>query len=743
MNPGLALLLAWRRLSQHRLQAVMTLLGVALGLTVAAAILIVDHNSREQPIPSQSLVDLSRAVPATDKSPMTSKPRRILRVSFERREQEQRPTGRAQTANTQNLTPNLATRTHTSEHANSTPSRLLPSQKGLGAGGVSSKKPLPKRGEEDYQAMRLAVRLASLMAFAVGAVIVFYSMRFSVASRARELMLLICLGQERRGLGLSLLIEAGLLGLAGTLVGLLSGWAAGFELLDAGVSTTGRSPTSNPNMPLAELCLLATLSVAIALLGVVGPWKSLMRMQPVDVLQPHFLVERDATRRLPSAGLGGFGWLVPILFLASWLAVRPILQDWLSVIQFFLVEAAVAMALGLAILWWMTPVLQGAVYFMEWSLRSLLPLESLLAGRRLRFNARELIFTVASVTLVFSLLIGLDGLTRSLKAEIRTWSAEALDSYAFLHHRPGTTMPEEALFDRARAEGLYPMRLSHKVSGEIPIRLIHGDDANAFLTSQGRDPFGSNEVFISSTLAARFTLQAGDRVIIHTDDKRYIFNIKAVTNEIGYFAEDGQYVDLKSWFLFHHQSPLFTDNLAHTLGDRLAVRGTSGSVPKERDLDLFKGNYRIQSWGWEQRQWQTREIDKDFSIFDFIFGLTLVLATVGVANSLLIQVLARRRELSLLRTLGVSRMQTLRMLIAEGAVIGGVGGLFALALGHVFAAIGIGFLDHFTLFDYRLSLSPGSAISALALALFSCSLAALYPALVAERLSSAESLHYE
>jgi predicted lysophospholipase L1 biosynthesis ABC-type transport system permease subunit len=60
--------------------------------------------------------------------------------------------------------------------------------------------------------MRLAVRLASVMAFSVGAIIVFYSMRYSVVSRGRELMLLLCLGQGRGALGMSLFAEAMLLG---------------------------------------------------------------------------------------------------------------------------------------------------------------------------------------------------------------------------------------------------------------------------------------------------------------------------------------------------------------------------------------------------------------------------------------------------------------------------------------------------------------------------------------------------
>jgi ABC-type antimicrobial peptide transport system permease subunit len=114
-----------------------------------------------------------------------------------------------------------------------------------------------------------------------------------------------------------------------------------------------------------------------------------------------------------------------------------------------------------------------------------------------------------------------------------------------------------------------------------------------------------------------------------------------------------------------------------------------------------------------------------------------------VANGILIQVHARGRELSVLRTLGVSRGQTTRMLLAEGAVIGLVSGILSLFLGHAFGALSVAFLDRFTLFEYSLALSAEAAGWTILLAVTLCSLAAVYPALVAGRVSSAESLHYE
>jgi ABC-type lipoprotein release transport system permease subunit len=81
--------------------------------------------------------------------------------------------------------------------------------------------------------------------------------------------------------------------------------------------------------------------------------------------------------------------------------------------------------------------------------------------------------------------------------------------------------------------------------------------------------------------------------------------------------------------------------------------------------------------------------------------------------------------------------------LLEGLVIGTVGGGLALMLGHVIGAISVSFIDQFTLFDYRFALPRWSSVAIASLALATCATAAVYPALVAPEISSAESLHYE
>jgi putative ABC transport system permease protein len=709
MNFSLALFLARRRLRHHRMVTLATVLGVAIGMTVVGAILIVDRNSVETPIPAGPTAIFPNLPSAGD----DSLAQRILRVSFER------------VNNARVFQPSASS---------------FPTQEGKLRSGLMSEAPLPRRGEEDYQTMRLAVRLASLLAFAMGAVIVFYTMRFSVASRSRELSLLLCLGEERRNVALSLLLEATLQGLAGTLTGLLLAFPIAFALIDAGISTTGRMPANDLILPFVELAGMTLLSVVICLLGAAGPMRALYGMRIVDVLQPRFLSPGIDEGNLRVAG---FGWLLPPLMAAAYLAVRPFLKTWLSVAQFFMLEVLFTGVLALAVLWWMTPLLRGIIRLAEWSLRLLLPLHILLVGRRMRLTNRKLVFTVAGVTLVFSLLIALHDVTRALKYEIQRWSQEALMPYVFLERNPRHERDLDGLRKSAESRDLYLFRMSQKVTGELPFRLVAAADVNPYLESKGRPSLGPGRVLVSRTLAARFGLSPADRLVIHTQEQDHRFVITEVSDNLGFFAGTGQYVDLKSYFLFSDGNPLFAGALEQTIGDFAAARKRGAGRLTPADIAALRSSYYSANDGWTVYAGQRREIDRDFLIFDFILIMTLLLATIGVGNGILIQVLAREREFSVLRTLGISRSQTVGLLLVEGAIIGIVSALLALVLGHTVGAISVSFLDRFTLFDYQFVFSPRSGVLFFLFAVATCCLAAVYPAVVANRISSAESLHYE
>ena len=72
-----------------------------------------------------------------------------------------------------------------------------------------------------------------------------------------------------------------------------------------------------------------------------------------------------------------------------------------------------------------------------------------------------------------------------------------------------------------------------------------------------------------------------------------------------------------------------------------------------------------------------------------------------------------------------------------------MGALLAAVVGNALGAISVSFLNHFTLFDYQFRLSWMATLVFSGVCVVTCLVAAIYPAFVATRMSSAESLHYE
>src|SRR5690606_18376287 len=150
-------------------------------------------------------------------------------------------------------------------------------------------------------------------------------------------------------------------------------------------------------------------------------------------------------------------------------------------------------------------------------------------------------------------------------------------------------------------------------------------DINSMRRARGKPLLLPGKVILSRTLAARFDVTAGDRLVVDTSTEQHRFEVIEVTDEVGYYAYDGQYVDIKSYALFSDGNPLFADNLERTLGDYLVVRKRDGSWISDEELQALYP-YVLDRRGANQAFWQIREIDRDFLIFDFVLAMTVLLA---------------------------------------------------------------------------------------------------------------------
>jgi putative ABC transport system permease protein len=83
----------------------------------------------------------------------------------------------------------------------------------------------------------------------------------------------------------------------------------------------------------------------------------------------------------------------------------------------------------------------------------------------------------------------------------------------------------------------------------------------------------------------------------------------------------------------------------------------------------------------ELRRRATAAIDPALRLFYSLLGLAVVIGLAGVVNTLVLSILERRRELGLLRAVGMDRRQVRSMIAWEAVIVAGVGAGLGLGLG--------------------------------------------------------------
>lgn len=141
-----------------------------------------------------------------------------------------------------------------------------------------------------------------------------------------------------------------------------------------------------------------------------------------------------------------------------------------------------------------------------------------------------------------------------------------------------------------------------------------------------------------------------------------------------------------------------------------------------------------------------------FAVFDLLLGifgsLALVVASLGIINTLVMAILERRREIGVLKALGAADRDIRRLFFVEAGAMGLLGGIAGVVLGWLIAqAINFGtnaYLTRQKLPSITIALVPWWLVAAaIAFAIVVSLAAGMYPASRAARLNPIEALRYE
>jgi putative ABC transport system permease protein len=237
--------------------------------------------------------------------------------------------------------------------------------------------------------------------------------------------------------------------------------------------------------------------------------------------------------------------------------------------------------------------------------------------------------------------------------------------------------------------------------------------------SDGRVPDRLRQgALVGSTLAERFELEAGNSISV--DNRTY--RVTAVLEE-----QDG------ITLLSPNNAVVVPEGDFNQSGyDQVIVKSPSGQSANETAVAVRETlNAREEKVTVFELQSITQGINEFFGILNaFLIGIgsiSLVVAGVSILNVMLMSTIERRQEIGVLRAVGVQRMEVVRMILSEAALLGGVGGVLGAVL-----AVGAGLvLNQVVIQDPLLTFAPTNILYillALTFGLVTSVLSGLYPA---------------
>jgi putative ABC transport system permease protein len=121
----------------------------------------------------------------------------------------------------------------------------------------------------------------------------------------------------------------------------------------------------------------------------------------------------------------------------------------------------------------------------------------------------------------------------------------------------------------------------------------------------------------------------------------------------------------------------------------------------------------------------------------------MLVGALGVVNTLTMSVIERTQEIGMLRSIGMTRWQVMRMILAEAGLMGIVGGVLGLAFGIILSRIFL--LSMTAMSGYKLTyvISAAAVGVGAAISLIVSQLAALLPARRAAQWRILDAIHYE
>jgi len=586
------------------------------------------------------------------------------------------------------------------------------------------------------EAFELNLTAMSLLGMLVGIFLIYNAISFSVVQRRNLLGRLRSIGVSSTQIYMVIMFEALLLGLTGTLIGIILGTVLGQQLTLI-VATTISELYYDINAQAVSVHPVSLLKAG--LLGIAGtltaawiPAIQASRTKPLTTLSRAAL-EQSIHRHIPFLAIGG------TVFVSSGF-----------IIAFLLPGDVMTGFAGLFV------IIIGFVCLIPWLLSTLSKLLAIfskkyiwqISVKDLDRHISRLATATAALMLALSTSIGIAIMVDSMRLTVEDWLADLLtgdlyisstgfDDNAFL---PESFVDEVIHLDNVNDYSLYKnfkITIEDKKRWLVAARL--SSQSRQGFDFMGSDPqqvwhaFQKGDIIISEPLAYRLTLAAGDQLSLLTLNGEREFNIAGVFKDFA--SEHGRLFIHRDEFQQH-----WLDNRINTVA--LFSETSSPEALEQQLLKIIRSPDEINITDANEAIKESLKIfDQTFKITEVLRLLAIFVAFIGIFSALMAILLERKKEFAILRAVGLTQSQVGQLILIESIMLGLIAAFMAVPVGLAMSWILTDVIQYRAFgwsMPFRISLEP--IIVATFLGGFAALAAAIYPAWLASRRNPAEML---
>ncbi len=578
------------------------------------------------------------------------------------------------------------------------------------------------------------------IALFVGAFVIFNTFSITVAQRMREFATLRTIGASRRQVLRSVILEALVIGLSASIVGLFCGLGLAVGLNRLFTSLNLELPQTQTVFATRTIVVSLLVGTLVTLIAGLFPAMRATRVPPIAA------VREGAT--LPEGRFARFTPYMAAAIVA--LAVLALgygtLADGIAIGERFALLGIGVLALFIGVAMLSSRLVRPLVRVVGFPARHMGGAAGKLAEGNAQRNpgrtaatAAALMIGIALVTFVSVLAAGLrvsnsDAIERQIQSDLLITSQDGYSEFPAavgeaVEGAAGVETVSNIRQDIAQidGDGSALTGLDERINEVYDFRWEDGSD-------QVVTQLGDDGAVLPSHVAEDHDLAVGDSFRVLTpDNERQDFVVRGIYEGSPFYPLLGAASISLEAFDGLYDRPRNRFTLLNVASGEAAAR-----TSVENALEGFPDT-RLQT----RTEWidkEDQEIQQFLLLLYVLLALSVVISLFGMVNTLALSVFERTRELGMLRAVGMTRQQTRRMIRHESVITALIGAALGLPLGILLAALVTRALAQF---DLRFSVPVGQLIVLATVAVIAGLLAAITPARRAAKLDPLRALQYE